>query len=278
MDSQHMDNGHPARGLPPFILPVVTAIVALGAGTVVGGIVTWFAKPDQVVETQVPRELTTAELQGECSPLMAEMASNLDQAGEKVTDLVSQVREKESKVKELEAEMARRSERGAEIRKELATAKAELAEVKAQLETAIQEKEALVVELKKTVADLEQQKDDTRVAKEDSLSNEWQAFLNQAQLDVCEKGNRKKLGKCRDDVMTVLTAQREEFGHCVRSGQESPTLHEAAKDDVLPQFSAYLNEDDRIVKGWYVRMCDPTLPEAEGFGTTAVSADIEILD
>ena len=262
MDNQDSDHGRPARVVLPLVLTAVMSIAALAIGMIIGAAVTWFWKADG---TPVTAELATADLHGACAPLLSEMTLNLNHAGDNVADLVTQVKEKEAKVHELEAEMATRSARGAQIRDELTAAKAELATMKTQLETAIQEREALVVELKKTVAELDEQKEETHVAKEESLANEWTAFVNQAQLDVCEKGNRKRLGKCREAVQSALVAQQEEFARCVRAGQEAPSLHEAAKHDDLPAYSTYLNENDRIVQGWFVRMCDPTLPEAKTF-------------
>jgi hypothetical protein len=279
------DNDSPSSiggGLPGFILPVITAVAALVAGAIVGAIAVWVLKPAQIVtnQVQVPRDLTQDELKLACGPLLDEMAANLDAANDKVTDLVGQVHEKETKVQELEDEMKRRGARGAEMKHELDAAKAELETVKAQLKQAIDEKEAVIVELKKTLVELDTSKAETKVAKTESLGHEWDAFLNQSQLDICEKGNRKKLGSCREDVTAVVATYRTKYEHCIKSGQEAPTLHEAAKDFTMPQFGEYLNQDDKFVKDWYVMLCDPTLPEASGFAETpsTPSGGIEDLD
>jgi hypothetical protein len=100
-------------------------------------------------------------------------------------------------------------------------------------------------------------------AREDALTNRWNAFLADAQLEICEKGNRKKLGNCREVVESTLLAdvRRDRFAHCIRSGQAQPAVHELDKDALLPQFAQMIDEEQKQVKGWYVDYCDPTLPE-----------------
>jgi hypothetical protein len=203
--------------------------------------------------------------------MMADMASNLDDASEKVNHLAASVKEKEAKVASLEAEMKRRGAKGAELKRELEAARADLATVKSELQVAIHEKEQLVVELKTTKKALDVQKAETTIAKEDAVGSKWKGFVQAAQLEVCERGNRKKLGKCREAIAMTLTADlRSKFGHCLRSGQAVPSLGVAEKDEDLPRFAQYLNQEDRIVKDWYVLLCDPTLPEASGFASDMV--------
>jgi len=283
-DNDDLDPSPMGSRLPGFILPVITAVAALGAGAIVGAVAVWVLKPADIVEKQVmvPRDLTADELKLACTPLLEEMASNLDAANDKVTDLITQVKDKEQKVTDLQDEMARRGAKGAELRKQLDDAKAELETVKAQLKQALDEKEQLVVELKQTLADLDTSRQETKVAKEDSLQNKWTAFVNESQLDICERGNRKKLGKCREDVIGIMEAYKGRYEHCIKSGQEPPSVKEAEKDmSSLPNFSEYLNQDDKIVKDWYIMLCDPNLPEAAGFADvhpTTPSGGIEDLD
>jgi hypothetical protein len=33
------------------------------------------------------------------------------------------------------------------------------------------------------------------------------------------------------------------------------------KGETLPHFARLMNQDDRHLEGWYLQMCDPTLPE-----------------
>lgn len=256
------------------LLPFATALASLALGALLGGVVAWVAKPEQQREIQVPRELTAAELEAACAPAIAETAEELEAANEKVAVLTKEVAAQEAKVQELEAEMSRRSSRGRALVAELEAAKKELAEVKAQLAQAQEEKARLVEELSATVAKLEETEERleeqiqlTQRAKEDALTNKWYRFLNDAQLDICEKGNRKKLGRCRETVVATLKTDdmQNRFAHCVRSRQATPSVHELQRGQELPQFSEYLNEDERVTRGWYVQLCDPTLPEADGF-------------
>ena len=58
---------------------------------------------------------------------------------------------------------------------------------------------------------------------------------------------------------------RASYEHCLRAGQEQPSLWEASNGDELPPYAQWLGEDSRVTKGWYVRLCDPSLPEATEF-------------
>jgi hypothetical protein len=270
------DEGGSGGGVPGFFLPVVTAGMALLAGAALGGLVVWVAKPPVEVEKLVPRDLTEAELNAECAPLLAKVAQDLQAANDKVTTLVDDVKSKEAKVQELEAEMKKRGAKGAALVKELEAAKAELAAVKEELKKAIEEKEELVVELKKTLTELEDQKVKTKDAKEESRGNAWEAFVNGAQLEICEKGNRKKLGRCRETVVATFNDDmKAKYLHYMRSGQEEPSLALAEKEAELPQFAQFLDQENKILKDWYVLLCDPTLPEAEGGAPIARPAEDE---
>lgn len=261
-------------GIAAVVLPFATAIASLALGALLGGVVGWVAKPAHQVELRVPRELTPAELEAVCAPAIAETATELESANEKVVVLSKEVASKEARVAQLETEMAQRADRGRALYAELEAAKKELDTVRAQLAQAEEEKTRLVEELSTTVAKLEETEEKldeqiemTAQAKEDALTNKWYRFLNDSQLEICEKGNRKKLGQCRETVLAYLKADgiRDKFAHCVRSNQAVPSVHEIAKDEMLPQFSQFINQDDKVTKDWYVLSCDPTLPEADGF-------------
>ncbi len=273
-DDLYDDDIPESGGIAAVLLPFATAIASLVLGVVVGLLLGFLLKPAQQVEIQVPRELTQAELEAACAPAVAEKAKDLEQAQEKVTMLATEVTTKEAKVAELEAEMTKRSERGRALVLELERAKKELVEVKAALVIAEEEKAQLVEELTFTEAKLEETEEAlveqielTDLAKEDALTNKWYRFINDAQLEICEKGNRKKLGRCREGVQDHLMdgAIRDKFAHCVRSAQATPTVLLMEKGEIMPQFAHYIDQEDKITKDWYILLCDPTLPEAEGF-------------
>lgn len=262
-------------GVVAMVLPFATAIAALALGAVLGLVIGWIVKPSEQVEVRVPRDLDAAELLAACAPALETKVSELEDAQGKVQFLEKEVSDREVRVKELEDEMQRRNDRGRNFVAELEQAKRDLAEAMVQLDIARQEKEQLVVELTQTKEELAttkvalvEQKGMTERAKEDALVNKWYRFNSDAQLEVCEKGNRKKLGNCREVLQGTLmnTVRRDKFAHCVRSGQASPSVRELQKGESLPDFAEMIDEEQKQTKGWYVLFCDPTLPEKpEGF-------------
>ena len=251
-------------------LPLLTGIGALVIGGVLGLAVGWVVKPAEKVEVQVPRDLTPEELAAACAPEVQETANELEEAQNKVVFLEKEVADRQARVTDLESEMARRAERGKDLANELAKVKRDLEEALAALDVARAEKERLVLELTQTKEELSEteqalatQKKHTARAQEDALVNKWYRFINDAQLEVCEKGNRKKLGNCRETVQATLMTnpRRDKFAHCVRSGQATPMVREMSKGESLPDFSEMIDEEQKPTKGWYVLFCDPTLPE-----------------
>jgi hypothetical protein len=276
--------GGGGTGFVAMILPFATAIAALALGAVLGFVIGWVARPSEQVEVKVPRELSAAELAEACAPSLEDKVGELEAAQNKVVFLEKEVADREARVKELEAQpqakvattaAAGGGGGGGKLAAELAQAKKDLAEARSELDIARQEKEQLVVELTQTkdqLAKTEQaladQKEQTTRAKEDALVNKWYRFVNDAQLNICEKGNRKKLGNCRETIESTLmtNVRRDKFAHCVRSGQAVPTVRELQKGESLPDFSEMIDEEAKQTKGWYVLFCDPTLPEkTDGF-------------
>ena len=261
-------------GVLALVMPFATAFGALLIGAAAGGVMGWMLKPAEQVQVQVPRDLTLDEIEAMCSPRVQEKSKELDAANDRIHVLEARVADREVKVKSLETEMNRRADAGRSLARELEAAKAELAQVKMELEQVKAEKAQLEVELAETVQKLEEteealdeQIEMTGRAQEDALTNKWYRFLNDSQLEICERGNRKKLGRCRETVLAQLSldARRDKFAHCVRSKQATPSVHELGRDEQMPTFAGYINQDEKVVKDWYVQWCDPTLPEADGF-------------
>ncbi len=252
----------PSSGLAAVLIPFATSFAALLVGAAVGGVVGWVAHAPATIE--IARAPTAAELAAACAPQIAEKAAEVEEARGRVSSLTKAVEEREARVTQLETEMNQRAERGRQVTAELTAAKAELESLRAQLASALADKARLETELTETQEALEDQTRATEVAQDDALVNKWHRFLNDAQLEICEKGNRKKLGACRETVEATLGRNdiRSAFEHCVRSGQATPSVRELEKDATVPSFSKTLNEEDKIVKGWIVQLCDPTLPEA----------------
>ncbi len=217
-------------------------------------------EPEQI---EVPRELTQSEIDALCQPKVEEQTDALTEAQTKVATLERTAAEQEGKVREMEEKMARNAEAGKAQREELARLKAELAETKEKLAQAEAEKQVLLTDLRQTKEELATRTEERDVAREDALANRWQAFMNDSQLEICEKGNRKKMGNCREAVAASLgtDARRDRFAHCIRSAQAQPTVRELDNGQQLPEFSEMMDEEVKQVKGWYIAFCDPTLPE-----------------
>jgi peptidoglycan hydrolase CwlO-like protein len=244
------------------------ALVGLLAGLGVTGLGLTACQPEKV---EVMRDPTDAEIAAKCAPI-EQMKDELTAAQTKVSTLEREAAEKEGKVRELEARISKGAKAGGEMRQELERLKLELADTKQKLAIAEAEKERVLVELTQTKEELAQTKEELvqtkeqrDQAREDALYNRWQKFLAAAQLEICDKGNRKKLGGCREAVTAALASKprQDKFAHCIRSGQAQPLVHELEKDAKVPQYGEMMDEEIKQVKGWYVEFCDPTLPEKE---------------
>ncbi|MFT6142934.1 MAG: uncharacterized membrane-anchored protein YhcB (DUF1043 family) [Myxococcota bacterium] len=262
-----------------WVMPMITVLTALVIGLLAGAILGFILFRGETTTQVVLQELTNEELDSLCAvkvdEAVGEAADELTVAQERVATLQDDVFGKERQVAEMEAEMTRRAERGrslsaevTELREELEAARTELTTLKAELAAAVEEKEELFVQLRYTEEQLAEQRVETSVAREDALSFKWQTFVTASQLEVCEKGGRRRMGRCRETVTESIASFRTEFEHCIRSGQEMPGLQEAERTtEVLPMFSKWIDQEERITRDWYVLLCDPTLPEASGWDT-----------
>jgi chromosome segregation ATPase len=245
-------------------LTMLAALAGLGFTTL--GLTA--CQPEKV---EVMRDPTDAEIKAKCAPVDA-IKDELTVAQTRVSELERDAATKEGKVKELEARIAKGAENGGKMKQELERLKLELAETQQKLAIAEAEKERILVELTDTKQELAQTKEELVLtkdqrdqAREDALYNRWQKFLAASQLEICDKGNRKKLGGCREAVTAALAikARQDKFAHCVRSEQAQPMVRELEKEATLPKYAEMMDEEIKQVKGWYVEFCDPTLPEKE---------------
>jgi hypothetical protein len=256
---------------------MITVLTALVIGLLAGAILGFIIFRGDTTTQIVQQELTNEELDALCAvkvdEAVGEAADELTVAQERVATLQDDVFGKEREVAEMEAEMTRRAERGRslsaeviQLREQLEAARSELTTLKGELAAAVEEKEELFVQLRFTEEQLAEQRVETSVAREDALSFKWQTFVTASQLEVCEKGGRRRMGRCRETVTEFVASFRTEFEHCIRSGQEMPSLQEAERNtEVLPMFAKWIDQDERITRDWYVLLCDPTLPEADGW-------------
>ncbi|MEZ4237626.1 MAG: hypothetical protein R3F59_16060 [Myxococcota bacterium] len=261
------DTGTPppasSRGFGAAGGALVAAPLALGLGVlgglVVGLIIGWVVKPSPDVAP--PPEPTEEVVEAEAVEEPED--DDLTVAQTRVAELEREVANRERRVRELEEQMQARNERGKEFVAEMQRLKKELSEAQTQLQEAEVEKQQLLDDLRKTEAELVVTRDQRDKAREDALYNRWQDFLKAGQLEICDRGNRKKLGNCREAVDGALgkPAREQRFAHCIRSGQAAPMVRELDKDETLPAFAEMVDEDQKQTKGWMVIFCDPTLPE-----------------
>lgn len=256
----------PRQGLGAIAV-VIIATLAFGTGAGIGAGVGWTLKAPEEKIVEKPRDLTQDELAAACAPLVQDATDQLAEATEKVTTLETQVSAKETEVAQLEAEVAQGKKLSADQTRRLEAARSELDSLKRQLSTAQAQKAELEIKLAETQVQLDAQLVETERARGDATSQKWSTFAAQSQIDICEKGGRKAMEKCRETVEAKIRRVRTDFERCVRSGQAMPELKEAGKDQKLPEFARWLDDDDKVVKGWYVQLCDPSLPEA-GSATT----------
>lgn len=250
------------RGGPGLLFAAAAALViGMIGGGVTGLAIGWMAKPE--VKVEVPRELTADELTAACTTREPTPDDPLSLAQNRVADLERNVAEREGKVAELEKQMSKNASKSAKLASELEAARRELAEQKTALETAILEKEQLLGQLSLATTELAVKTQALDAAKEEIVSGRWQDFLNGAILEICDKGNRKKLGDCRTVVSSSLgtVGRSAKFNHCVRSGQALPVVRAWEEGAKLPPYAETIDEAQKEVRGWIVIFCDPTLPE-----------------
>lgn len=114
------DEPTPRRGgALGIVLPIVTAVVAAGAGLGIGALAVglmWRATPPEQVEVVKLRDMTDEELDRMCEPFVTDTLADLTEAQAKVTTLETQVTIKEQRVQELEEAMKRGAAAGKRMR------------------------------------------------------------------------------------------------------------------------------------------------------------------
>lgn len=279
-DSGKEDTG--ANPIAKFALPLAVGGVSLGAGAIVGvalGFVIGVAQTpsaDAAAHVVSADDITFAKV---CAPIREEAESRIGDLNHQIHSLEMDIRDRKAKVTELEQTMEQRADAGRKVWKELQQVREELAIAMQQKESLEVEKAELVLALTRTEKKLEQtevalgeQVELTEHYRFESLDHNFDRFVHETQLAICERGNRKRLGNCREAISELLvnTSFEKEFRHCVRAGQEAPNAIEIGKGENLPEFSRFIDQDNKFVKDWYVHLCDPTLPEADTLVADAV--------
>lgn len=275
------------------LMQVVSHGAALVLGAVLGivgaRVMEYYSDPE--ILSRPEGELSRAELiakldasEAAYATLLAENAKKQEEAQnevtvatKKVTDLETQVSAKQDEIKVLELKAKKSAGKSAALKKELAAKQAELDTLQIQLTTALEEKARLEEDLIVSREETSIAREETRVAQDETVDARWSGFVSDAVVSICEKGNRNKLARCKDEVRAAFSSQRgAKFKQCVSSKQAQPRLvrvDDKVKDPELPRWSEWVDSDSNFTKNkWYVTFCDPTLPEADlGSGSSSSS-------
>lgn len=178
--------------------------------------------------------------------------------------------------KEAELAAARADAEKATDAKDSAAAKAkkleaEIGALKSKLTEATSERDRLVAELRDTLVKLDEAtaaataaQGEVRDVRAQNTGERWSRFVAEAKVELCEKGTVKRHESCHEAVETAFDSKlRDRYVACVNSRQATPSLGQLEKGQTLPAFAVALPDDKAFTsKGWYVLLCDPTLPEA----------------
>lgn len=276
-------------------MQVVTHGVALVLGGVLGvvgaQVVEYMHDPETLSRPE--GELTRAQLisklddaEKKYADLLAEGAkkeevhrTEFEAATAKVVGLEGEVSKKQDEVKVLELKVKKGKAKSAALEKELEEKQAELTVLQGQLDEAKQEQERLKADLVVAHEETTEARQETAVARNETVDARWDTFKTEAIVSICEKGNRNKLAKCRDEVREMMDSKRAaRFKQCVGSKQAVPRLVKAdpkVKDPELPRWSEWFNQDSPFTENkWYLVFCDPTLPEASMGGPEDMGDDL----
>jgi len=261
---------------------VPAAIFALGLGIIAGAIVGYvanslFSEPEINIPPPVvlKEEISEEDLMELCEELTDEEKARVLEVQDRVRSLQEELADKEAELGQLREQQEVDEAQQVEARRVWREMEAEVASLRVQLAEAEAERDELRVELTETLQDLDRQiaetnryKQEAIRYKEESTVNLWSAFLNNAKVQICDRGSRRRHAKCHESVELALSSEvRERFTTCVDTYQAVPVLQKAEKDEPLPQFAMELPEDNRFTrKGWFISFCDPTLPEARDPG------------
>jgi len=255
-----------------------TAIAALVIGVLGGALIGYvahalFTEPEVVIPPpQVIRdEISEEDLLALCEELTEPQKARVVAAHERVTSLQAALEARESELKKLKAQSLKGAERREAAALRWNEMEQEIASLRIQLAEAESERKELRVELQETLKDLDRQIAETdkfkrkaRRYKKESVENLWSAFTNNAKVQICDRGTRKRHAKCHAAVDEALDAkQNQHFTLCVDTYQAVPVLKKTDRGSPIPVHAEWLPDDNKFTrKGWYISYCDPTLPEA----------------
>ena len=278
------DEPRPSSGLAAAI-PAAAAALIFGVciGAAAGYLAHSMMSDDDGGKVIIPpaavikAEISDEDLASLCEELTEDEAAKAREAQNRVESLQSQLSAKETELAELQKEAEGDTERAKAAAKKWRAMEKEIEELRSTLTVAEKERDEARAELKQTIVALDKQikksnrlkekaddfREKAKEYKSESTQNLWSSFKNDAKVQICDRGTKKRHESCHEEVEGAFSSSmRDKFSVCVDTYQAVPVLKESEKGEALPQFAAWLPEENKFTKGWYVIFCDPTLPEA----------------
>ncbi|MEN0062850.1 MAG: hypothetical protein AAGA48_11920 [Myxococcota bacterium] len=258
------------------VVPFVSTVIAMFFGMLIGGTVGWYAREDHGFTGLGDGSLI--ELRDACEPIVEAQKTRLSEIRAQISGLEGQVAEREQRVAELRAQLETpdiSKAASAELNEAIEKARVEIAEAQLEVASLKRTKDQLVDKLAATRSRLEQTEADLEAEAairealqsersgliEQAITQRWFRMITEAQLDVCERVGRRKAEACRSAVVRDLKSIRREFVHCLRSNQAMPSVHRLERGQDMPSHTRALDAENKFLSGWYVQLCDPSLPE-----------------
>lgn len=244
-----------------------------------------FGEEPETIETErvTVRDYTAEEMEVLCKELTTDARTQLLSRQARVENLEAVLKEKEAELEALKKQDEVDETKRQAAAKRWKEIESEIASLKVERDAAVAERDALRVELKDTLKELDRQivraetfKAKAKEFKKKSTENDWQAFLANAKLEICDKGTRKRHEKCHEAVDLALGASVvNQFEVCVDGYQARPELRSLERGEELPANAQRLPDDNKFTKkGWAIVFCDPSLPE----GQTLDDLDRELME
>ena len=238
-------------------LPLLALAACLGGGD-----------PPPAKECPPPTPVDVEKLCGG-APITQDAITRANAAQEKVSTLQTELDKASAELTELESALVAGKARDAAAQRRKTELEAQIAGIQEKMKTAETERDAARAELEaalvkldetQAAADAAQAEADLQRAR--ATGNGWAAFTAESQLQLCDRGGKRKHAKCHSAVTTALKPFEERFKACVDKGQATPELRQITETTNKPAYFEKLQLDDAPVKGeWMIILCDPSLPE-----------------
>ena len=252
-----------------MLVGLTGAVIGIGIGYVAYSTLN---PPEKVIVEAAPvmEELSDEDLETLCAGLTEQERKTVLTVQAEVKGLQEQLLEREAELERLDKKIKSNELSRKAARKKWEALQGEIASLEVKLAAAEQERDELKVELQETLVELNKQvkltkkfKAKAKKYRRQSTNNLWSAFEAQAKVKGCNRGSKRRHEKCHEAfVLAMNDSLKQRFSNCVDTYQAVPVLKKLGKEEELPQYSVFLNQESKFTKNWYVMFCDPSLPEA----------------